>query len=339
MLNFFIGTTHKRDDVMQIFKYRDGVVPNSCAFIYVFLGYPLSFYWAAQSNFLFNLLALLLLSHSMIIAGYLLHECIHKTLLSDNNKNISLAILLSWITGACYSEYDCLKKKHMRHHANRIDSLAIDHQSLLQKHPLLCRIVEALEWCYIPAVEILTHALSILAPFIVPSRQHQRKRVLKIIALRFLFFLILALWSWKIVLIYSFSYLIFIRVLGFMDAFQHIYHVRLNLDEEKVYPEFERDYEEAHTWSNLLSEKHPWLNLLVLNFCYHNVHHHRPAEPWYRLPLLHGNHYEEKTAPEVSLKQQLSDFHKYRISRVKGMDDVPEGINEGAAGVSFLVGV
>ena len=56
-----------------------------------------------------------------------------------------------------------------------------------------------------------------------------------------------------------------------MDAFQHIYQVRINLDEEKVYPEFDRDYEEAHTWSNLLSEKHPWLNLLVLNFCYHNV--------------------------------------------------------------------
>ncbi len=324
---------------MQIYKYKDGILPNSLAISYAVLTYIISIIWAANDNFLLNVLSVFLLSHGLIIAAYLLHECVHKTLLSNNKHNQWLALTLSWITGACYSEYECLKKKHMRHHANRVDSLAIEHQSFLQKHSLLCRIVEALEWCYIPAVEILTHVLSILAPFIVISRQHQRKRVLKIIGLRFLFFLILALWSWKILLIYSLAYLVLIRVMGFMDAFQHIYEVRLNLDEEKVYPEFDRDYEEVHTWSNLLSEKHPWLNLLVLNFCYHNVHHHRPAEPWYRLPLLHGNHYEDNVAPEVSLKQQLSDFHKYRVSRVRGMDDVPEGINQGAAGVSFLVGV
>lgn len=324
---------------MQIFKYRDGVIPNLCAFSYVFLGYPLSFYWAAQDNFLLNLLALLLLSHSMIIAAYLLHECVHKTLLRDNKKNVMLAQSLSWITGACYSEYDCLKKKHMRHHANRVDSLAIDHQAFLEKHPVLCKIVEILEWFYIPAVEILTHILSIIAPFILSSRKHQRKRVLSIFGIRFLFFLVLALWSWKIVIIYSLAYLIFIRVLGFMDAFQHIYEVRVNLDQEKVSPEFDRDYEEAHTWTNLLSEKYPWLNLLVLNFSYHNVHHYRPAEPWHRLPQLHREHYAEKTAPEVLLKQQLSDFKKYRVKRVRETGENPGDVNYGAAGVSFLAGV
>ena len=324
---------------MQIFKYRDGVIPNLCVFIYVFIGYPLSFYWAAQDNLILNLLALLLLSHSLIIAAYLLHECIHKTLLRDNQKNMMLAGALSWVAGACYSEYECLKKKHMRHHANRVDSLAIDHQSFLERHPVICRLVEVLEWFYIPAVEILTHVLSIIAPFILSSRKHQQKRVLSILGLRFLFFSVLALWNWKIIIIYSLAYLILIRVLGFMDAFQHSYEVRLNLDEEKVFPEFDREYEEAHTWSNLLSEKFPWLNLLVLNFCYHNVHHIRPAEPWYRLPQLHRDNYVEKTAPEVSLKRQLSDFKKYRVKRIREADENPTDVNYGAAGVSFLVGV
>ncbi len=324
---------------MQLFKYRDGVIPNFCAFVYVFTGYILSFYWAAQDNLLLNLLALLLLSHSLIIAAYLLHECIHKTLLRDNHKNIALASALSWITGACYSEYECLKKKHMRHHANRVDSLAIDHQAFLEKHPMICHLVEILEWFYIPAVEILTHILSIAAPFILPARKHQRNRVLTILGLRFLFFSALALWSWKTMIIYSLAYLLFIRVLGFMDAFQHIYEVRVNLDEEKVFPEFDRNYEEAHTWSNLLSEKYPCLNLLVLNFCYHNVHHHRPAEPWHRLPQLHREHYADKTAPEVSLKQQLSDFHQFRVKRVHETGENPVDVNYGAAGVSFLAGV
>lgn len=132
------------------------------------------------------------------------------------------------------------------------------------------------------------------------------------------------------------AYLIFLRVLGFMDAFQHIYEVRLNLDEENNTQEFDRDYEEKHTWSNLLSEKHEWINLLVLNFCYHNVHHYRPGEPWCRLPRQHAEKYSANQ-PTLALNKQLQDFHRYRSQRLLQVryDDV----NYGAAGVSFLAGV
>jgi fatty acid desaturase len=324
---------------MQIFKYQDGVIPNSLAITYAFLGYAISIYWAAQDSFLLNIISLLLLAHSLVIAAYLLHECTHKTLLKNSKHNQWLALSLSWITGACYSEYDCLKQKHMRHHANRVDSLAFDHQAFLKRHVVFCKIIEILEWSYIPAMEILTHVLSIVAPFFLTSRKHQRKRVLFIIAFRILFFSVLALWSWKIIFIYSLAYLIFVRVLGFMDAFQHIYEVRINLDEEKVMPEFDRDYEELHTWSNLLSNQHHFLNLLVLNFCYHNVHHFRPSEPWHRLPRLHNERYKYKSAREVSLKQQLIYFHIYRVKRIVETDENNSGQNYGAAGVSFLAGV
>jgi len=324
---------------MQIFKYQDGIIPNSLAISYVFLAYIISFYWAAKDSFLLNIFSFLLLSHSLIIAAYLIHECVHKTLLSNSKHNQWLASSLSWITGACYSEYECLKKKHMRHHANRVDSLAIDHQVFLKQHSLVCKTIEILEWCYIPAIELLTHVLSIIAPFILPSRKGQQKRILKTIALRTLFFLGLAFWSWKIIIIYSLAYLVFIRVLGFMDAFQHIYEVRVNLDEDKVFPEFDRDYEDAHTWSNLLSNNKLWLNLLVLNFCYHNIHHTRPAEPWHRLPRLHNEKYHGSEAPEVSLKKQITDFHKYRVKRILETEEKSSDVNYGAAGVSFLVGV
>lgn len=324
---------------MQIYKYQDGIVPNSCAIIYAFSGYLIALYWCAQDSYILNILSLLLLTHSLIIAAYLLHECLHKSLLNNGKHNICLALSLSWITGACYSEYECLKQKHMRHHANRVDSLAIDHQTFLKRYESIYKVIKVLEWFYIPALELLTHLLSIAAPFLLESRKHQRKRLVSIIALRILFFSMLALWSWKIILIYSLAYLVFIRVLGFMDAFQHVYEVRINLDEEKVLPEFDREYEEAHTWSNLLSKKYQWLNLLVLNFSYHNVHHTRPAEPWHRLPKLHSEKYKGKQAPEVSFKQQLVDFHKYRVKRLLETEENNTDINYGAAGVSFLAGV
>lgn len=324
---------------MQIFKYQDGILPNSLAIIYALTGYIIAIYSAAQSSIITNVFSFFLLSHCLIISAYLLHECIHKTLLINNRYNQWLAYLLSWITGACYSEYGCLKQKHMRHHANRVDSLAIDHQDFLKRHRITFEIIEKLEWCYIPAMELLTHLLSIAAPFILPARKHQRTRVIAILIIRLSFFSILALWSWKIIFIYIMAYLVFIRVLGFMDAFQHIYEVRINLDTEKVLPEFDRDYEESHTWSNLLSKKYQWLNLLVLNFCYHNVHHNRPSEPWHRLPQIHEERYKDKTAPEVLLKKQLEDFHQYRVKRIIELEANDADINYGAAGVSFLAGV
>jgi fatty acid desaturase len=49
----------------------------------------------------------------------------------------------------------------------------------------------------------------------------------------------------------------------------------------------DRVYEQAHTFSNPLSLRHPWVNLFVLNFGYHNAHHAKPTTPWFRLPALH----------------------------------------------------
>lgn len=321
---------------MQFFRYRDGISPNSYSFIYVFVGYPLSIYGLAIGNSFWFVLSTGLLAHTLIIAAYLLHECIHQTLFKKTKHNEWLGQLLAWMTGACYSDYQVLRKKHLRHHANRVDSLAIDVETFLQQHPFIYRLVAWLEWMYVPAVELLTHILSMLAPFLLPSRRSQRLRVILVACSRLLFFAVLAAWNGWILPAYAVAYLLFLRVLGFMDAFQHIYEVRINLDEKKNTAEFDRQYEEAHTWSNLLSSRYEWINLLVLNFCYHNLHHQRPGEPWYRLPRLHADKYPG-TQPTIALKKQLQDFHRYRTRRVDSSEHT-EG-NMGAAGVSFLVGV
>lgn len=321
---------------MQIFRYRDGIAPNSFAFVYVLVGYPVSIYGLTTGNVLWYVAAILLLAHSLVIAAYLLHECIHQTIFKNSKHNEWLGMLLAWITGACYSDYLLLKKKHLRHHANRVDSLAIDMQTFFREHEFIYKAVGMLEWLYIPAIELLTHILAMLSPFFLPSRREQRGRVITILILRLVFFSALAAWHWAILPAYAIAYLLFLRVLGFMDAFQHIYEVRLNLDEENNTQEFDRDYEEKHTWSNLLSEKHEWLNLVVLNFCYHNVHHYRPGEPWYRLPRLHAAKYPANQ-PNLAVKEQLLDFHRYRSQRL--LQTHNDDVNYGAAGVSFLAGI
>jgi fatty acid desaturase len=121
-----------------------------------------------------------------------------------------------------------------------------------------------------------------------------------------------------------------------MDAFQHSYDIHYRLLGPQLKPARDRLYEEEHTYTNLLSTKYPLANLLVLNFSYHNVHHQKPNEPWYRLPQLHRKLYADGCAQIVPLSQQLAHFHRYRIDRIHHADSAKV---TGADGVSFLVGI
>ncbi len=324
---------------MEIWRYEDGTIANSCAMGYVVISYPLALYGLAGDSAVLYMLSVILLAHALIIAAYLVHECMHQTLFKNSRHNQWLGEVLSWVTGAAYARYADLKKKHLRHHADRIDSLAVDYHELLARYELLRRAVSALQYWHIPAVEILTHGLSMAAPFMLESRRDQRLRVMLILLTRIIFFAVLLWWDWKIIPGYLLAYLLFMLVLGFMDTFQHRYLVRFNLDDDKSPPEFDRAYEETHTWSNLISEQYRWLNLLVLNFCYHNMHHYKSGEPWYRLPRLHQERYQKNEAPVISIRKQWHDFHQYRMHRIMDAKHSDMAVNPGAAGVSFLVGV
>jgi fatty acid desaturase len=102
-------------------------------------------------------------------------------------------------------------------------------------------------------------------------------------------------------------------------------------------------YEQDNTYSNLVSTRHPWLNLLVLNFGFHNAHHHRASVPWYRLPALHRHLYGEHSRSVMPLPELLSSWHRNRVRRVcaddyGGVGDGPGRADSfiGAHGVSFL---
>jgi fatty acid desaturase len=150
------------------------------------------------------------------------------------------------------------------------------------------------------------------------------------------------------VLLYAIAYVLFLNVLRFMDAFQHTYEVFVtrSLAAAPIDPRRDLRYEYENTYSNLLAERRGWLNLLVLNFPYHNAHHVRPGEPWYRLPALHRSLYGDKDRQVITCAQLVASFHRHRVARVFAEDygsvaatGKRAGDFIGAVGVSFLTAV
>ena len=91
-----------------------------------------------------------------------------------------------------------------------------------------------------------------------------------------------------------------------------------------------------------------WLNLIWLNFGFHNAHHERPIAPWYKLPALHRDLYPEGSAQVITVGELLRSFHFNRVKRILASDygevqppGVPHRADRfvGAVGVSFLTAV
>lgn len=328
-----------------LFRYPDGPVPNLLALGYAVGGYLLGMGLILAPPLALNLAGTLLLAHAMVIAAYLVHECAHNTVFANNAHNARLGGLLNWLTGACYGDYEDIRHKHFRHHVDRADVVAFDFRTRLARHPRVLALFRALEWAYIPAVEIMMHALVLVLPFVLPQRRARRRRVLTVLALRLALFAALALVSWKVLLFYPLAYLLFLTVMRFMDTHQHTYEIFETLEGARG-PEakrFDAAFEQRNTYSNLVSRRHPWLNLLVLNFGYHNAHHARPTAPWYRLPALHRELYGDATGPVLPFANLLRAYHRYRVPRMLNADPSDLDVHRdggagfiGVDGVSFL---
>jgi fatty acid desaturase len=328
-----------------VFRYEDGMWPNLMALGYVVMGYIAGFAMLLDEAWYSNLFGVLLLGHSMTIAAYLIHECAHNTIFAKSRDNERLGRLLNWITGGCYGDYAALQHKHFRHHVDKADVVAFDYRPELKRHPALLWLMQRLEWCYIPALDIMMHTLQIVLPFVRPAYAHNRRRVIVVTLVRGTLFMLLAWYSPRAALIYLLAYFLMMHLLRFMDAFQHTYEIFETLEQERGDEArcFDREYEYANTYSNLLSIKHPWLNLLVLNFCYHNAHHFKQAVPWHQLPALHAQLYGEDESQLIPFRNQLWSYHRHRVARIDNdFDERPTaGEGKGRAfvgvdGVNFL---
>src|SRR5271170_1121205 len=195
--------------------------PNLLVIPYTLLGWPLGIWMMTLPQIPLNAAGVLLTAHTLIFSAYLIHDCAHHAVLATASGNDRLGMLMSWINGACLADYSRLKKKHLRHHSDRLDVVTFDYRDALWRAPAWARrIVLALEWAYVPSVELLMRGMVIAAPFSCGTRA-ERVRVLLAGSVRLAAFAALAKVSVKAFLLYALAYLIFLNVLRFMDAFQH----------------------------------------------------------------------------------------------------------------------
>ena len=329
----------------QVIKYADGLWPNLLSLLYILMTYTSGIYLITLDSLIINLFGTLFLAHAMVIASYMVHECAHNTIFKSNKANASLGGLLNWINGACYGDYESIRHKHFRHHMDRADVVAFDYRPRFAAHPMFMKVMQLLEWLYIPAVEIVMHLLVLIVPFIMPSRRHHRVRVLSVLIIRTMLFVALIWFAPRAAFFYPLGYLLFLTVMRFMDTHQHTYELFEKLEQVRgaEVKQFDRAFEQRNTFSNIFSVKHPWLNLLVLNFGYHNAHHLKPITPWYRLPALHQDAFGDDCNQVLPFRNLLRAYHYYRVPRMLNADASDSAVAEnkgvkfiGVDGVSFL---
>jgi fatty acid desaturase len=333
------------------FRYSDGVVPNLLALTYTLLGWTAGVLLLALAPLPWKLAAIPLVAHTLITSAYFIHEFAHLAIFVDPGANARWGTFMSWLNGACYADFAELRNKHMRHHVDRADVLTFDYKPLLRRSPFLRRMVVTLEWAYVPAVEMIMHGYVMALPFLDPARRQRRPRLLLIATLRGAAFLVLGWYSPIGLLAYALAYLLMLHVLRFADAYQHTYDAFAILQGGEIPADKlrDRDYEQRNTYSNVVLASHPLSNLLLLNFSYHNAHHARPIEPWYRLPALQAQLFPSDHVQVLPMATLLGAYHRHRVSRLLADDygEVPDGANGrldpsgflGAVGVSFLTAV
>jgi fatty acid desaturase len=336
--------TSKRET--RLMREPAGLLPNSMALAYAVTAQIAGLFVITREQAAGVSIGILLTAHSMVIAAYLIHECAHMNLFRARALNRWTGELMAWIAGAAYASFERIRHLHIRHHRERADVARFDYRTFLHNRPGWVRkLVYGLEWAYIPAVELIMHAQVLVSPFVVPSLMAERPRVLLVLATRLaLFFGLCSLQPWSL-LWFALAYLLFMTVMNFGDAFHHTFDQSFVAGDDEPVPMVSKDraYEQRHTYSNLVSPRHPWLNLLTLNFGYHNAHHERASVPWYRLPALHRQLYAGEDRQLLPCRQLWRTFHRNRLARI--LDDDYGSVGEGerradgfvgAHGVSFL---
>lgn len=328
----------------SLYRDRETAFANTLVLGWTCAGWLGSFALMGAHSPVLNVAGVLLCAHTMVLAAYLIHEAAHQTLFAAHWANRCAGETMNFIGGSAYASFERIRHMHIRHHLDRADLTCFDFKGLMRRRPAVRWSLQILEWAYVPATEVLMHGQVIARPFVVASQRPHLPRVAAMLIVRLGLLALLAWWSWKTLLLYAVAAAVQLHVLNFFDAFHHTFEQYFVAADEPV-PTAGRDrhYEHANTYSNVISRRHPWLNLLTLNFGYHNAHHHRASVPWYRLPALHRDLYGEEGGGILPLAELLRTWHRNRVRRVLSDDYGAPSPGRGGAdgfvgahGVSFL---
>jgi fatty acid desaturase len=288
---------------------------NMMAITYVFAAYVMGIAMILPQSWSLNILGVVFITHSLVISTSLTHEFIHGNIFKSRQLNVFWGEVMTYLNGACYAPWENLVEHHFNHHLHHVDVVRFDVvQYLNQEINFVQRsIYVALEWLYFPVLEFEMRWRIIFDPFMDQQKRSLLGRTIFWAVLRTICFGVLAWVSWKALLLYFLAYTSFVNVNRFADAFQHTYEYSISGEE---FPQLGRTYEQKNTFSNLVSVRYPWLNLLFLNFGYHNAHHHNMSCPWHDLPELHNKLYGKTKYNVLPFLPLIGNYHRFRLRRL-----------------------
>ena len=177
-------------------RHSDGAIPNTLAFSYIAVAHAAGIALLALGHPVAWIAGTLLVAHSLIVAAYLIHDLAHMAIFSSRKVTLAVGEMLSWFCGAAYAPIARIVRMHMRHHVDRADLALFDPRVFLKTAPgWLRRLVYALEWCYVPAVELIMHYQVVARPFIRKEFASERPRVIFVGLTRVAFFVFLFMLS------------------------------------------------------------------------------------------------------------------------------------------------
>ena len=333
--------THQPD--LQAFIHYRKPLWNVGAIAYTLLGYVMGLLLIFQPVIWLNLPGLLLLTHSLVTSAYLSHEFMHGSIFGDRHWNRRWGTVMLWLNGACYGNFDELAVQHIAHHVNRVDFSGFDLPATLRSLPNPIRwTILSLEWMYVPVITFWLQWRGLLITWRQAEQKPSEKvRIALTLVIRGTLFALMGWFSPKALVLYAIAYVSMVNILRWMDAFQHTYEI---FPAGMPVPERSREHEQANTFSTLLSPRYRWLNLLLLNFGYHNAHHEVMKCPWYSLPELDRTLFNGDEVQYVPLSQLARSYHCFRIKRIFSNQGQAYDENQqptpdlfyGAVGVSFL---
>jgi fatty acid desaturase len=288
---------------------------NILALFYTFLTYGLGVALLLIPSWGWNGVGVALVVHGLVLSATFIHELIHGNIFKEHRRlNAFWGQVMTHINGACYSTWDNLVSHHFNHHIHYGDFVGFDPVIYFElMNPWLRRIYIVFEWFYMPVFEFELRWRIILAPFFEQEKHHLRWRNLGFMIYRTSLFGLLGWYSPRALLLYAIAYISFVNLMRFADAFHHTYEYVIM---GQPIPKRDRSYEQAHTFSNLVSTRFPWLNLLFLNFGYHNAHHHNMSVPWHELPKLHQDVFGDAQGGIITLPILAWNYHRFRLQRL-----------------------
>lgn len=292
-----------------------------------------------------------LTAHGRVIASYLVHEAAHASIFLEPAANRAFGSASLWLAGCPYADFAHVKAMHISHHRDRADAVEFDYRRFCSL-PVVRNAILASEFCFVPVIETVMHVRTAFYPILWPSdplvtTSRWRSAWIGTPA-AFAFYITLWYRGLVVLVPHLIAGALVLHYLAINDAFQHTYEAVLMKDYVPGPGNRTAQYEEKNTYSTVISMDYPWLNLLSLNFGYHNAHHTKAITPWYNLPKLHFDLYgdESKDHEQVlPFAHLFLPWYRHRLRRVLDEDyGVVHSAHEpdrardfiGSLGVSFL---